>query len=160
MTVSTALTNLQTRLLAVNPTPEPSLTAAYIYPDEHATLSFASLPIAIIQLDLSLDGEWLKSRYNAVGHNWQAEALILLNEAPIGNPEQLAIAQQTAVAWLKPLALALKADHTLNNSVYPLGTRDDAEERLFRYRIGVIPAENDLEYWGIVMKIPLRQDTK
>jgi hypothetical protein len=155
--VTTALGNLKTLLLTVNPTPEPAIASAYVYPGDSTSINFETVPFAIISEDIATPGEWHTGKYNTMVHRWTAEVLIVLDLGSVTNPEEQSTAAAKVEPWYKAVALILKTDTTLSDTIWPFGSRPDTEGRYFTYQSGAIPLFNQ-DFWGLIFKIPIQQE--
>jgi hypothetical protein len=150
--ITDALTQLKTVMATVDPSPQPTLAGVWVYPADHASITFDDLPVCVVAQVVNQDREWGFATYGRGKHRWEAEILLFLERGPLTDDPQSAQAEQKQDPWPQAVAAALMANLTLGGTVRAIG--DD--EKLFSYRVGHIHWWSDV-YWGIRFVLPVLQ---
>ena len=148
MSVSATLATLRTKILTVNPAPQPQ--PAVVFADPAEAVNLGEFPAVILALAPEVDHRWFQESVGNPGaglHEYEVLIYILVGARSEGLPAL----HSKVLPWPKALADVLIADITLGDQVTFIG---DPEGRgLFRYRTGVIQWADGL-YFG--MKVWLK----
>jgi len=156
--ITGALDALKTLLAGLDPSPQPTPTAVYQFPEdfdtdaERAAIDYSDLPLVIVLNTVNVWNPWRPSSHGAIYHHWTADVLCLLAPA-VTNIRQEAEAKAKYVPWLRAMQLILYANQGLSGQVVTIG----GNEFLFRYRVGNIGWIDTKVFWGIRFSIPVMQ---
>ena len=157
-----ALAALKARVLLLNPTPQTSLGArVWIYPQQFASISLATLPVAIVSKVVGTVNPWGMKDAGRAKHDWRAEVLIPLAEGPLAYPNAAsAAAEATQEEYLKAMADVLFGQMKLGGTVDMIGRQSGNETHLFEYMTDHMQWFHNGQhrvYWGHRFVIPIRQ---
>lgn len=146
MSVSDTLAALKTRLLTVNPTPQPAPARVYDRPAE--AVSLGDFPAIVLSLAPGAEHAWREEALGLGQHDYVVTAWVFVGPRGTGLAELL----DRVLPWPQAIADVLVADLTLAGQVHSIGYKDD--NRLFTYKIGPI-AWSDGDYFGLSFQLPV-----
>jgi hypothetical protein len=151
MSVSETLATLRTKILTVNPAPQPAPLNVFADPAE--AVNVGEFPAVILALAPEVDHEWQQATAGGASlgeHDYEVMIYILVGARSEGLPAL----HSKVLPWPKALADVLIADITLGGTVSFIGDAERA--RLFRYRIGQI-AWADGIYFGLKVWLKVQE---
>lgn len=156
--ITDALDGLLTTVLTIDPSPRDSLVGGWVYPTSYASISLATLPVAIVSRVVGVVDEWGIKATTAGIHRWSAEVLIPLAAGPLRYPNAASAAAETKQdTYEKAMADALYGSMTLGGTVMRIGGPSvEGSFKLFDCMINHMQWDQAV-YWGLRFVIPVWQ---
>jgi len=159
--ITDGLSALKTILADLDPSPQPSPTAIYQFPEdfdteaERAAVDYADLPLVVVLNQVNVWNMWRPATHGSIYHIWICDVLAFLAPEVI-SIRQEAEAKAKYVPWLAAMQTLLytNVNQGLSGTALAIGN----ENYLFRYRVGNLGWIDTKVFWGVRFQFPVIQE--